>query len=1064
MKQILRGFLWIFVLISAHAYAQNRTVTGTVTGKADGQPLPGVSVMIQGSKSGTQTGPDGTYTIRVASGQALVFSFIGFDTQIVTPTSDRQSISLSGVNSSLNEVVVTGYGTQTRRTAVGNVASVKGNTIAQLPVQSFDQALAGRATGVQITIPSGVVNAPPVFRIRGTNSISLSSQPLFVIDGQVVFSGDVSLTSSTGNALANINPNDIESIEVAKDAASTALYGSRAANGVVYVTTKKGKVGKPVINYNGWVGITNIYRQPQMMDAYQYTDYKNLAIANARAIRANSVPASAVVINGVAQPQEFRLQTDANGNVVNTNWQDIVYRQGVSQNHNVNISGANDNTNYYASFGYTDQKGIYRSNDFKRLNSLFNLDSKINRVLTAGGKASYSNEKNLAAVASGALNGEAYNTAGLGRTAMVTAPNVSPYNADGSYNIGPTYIGPGANYLAGNQAGFYNPAPLFDLNRQNNEVNHMQGNVYMQLKPLSWMTFRSVYGIDYIDSDNDIFGNPIHGDAVTSVGSATAAFRKFTRWTWTNTAQFDYTFASKHSVSFLAGQEQQTSNTKGYGINRQGLADPAYDVIQAGGYATNVASNMIITGNYLSSVFARLNYTFDQKYIINGNIRQDNYSALGIKKGTFYGVGAKWETTREGFWSSAGLDKVFSSFSVRGSYGKVGNVSGIGDFSSLSTFSSGVYSGLPTLVYSGTGNSSLRWETSKKTDIGLNFGLFGDRLTGEVTYYKNDIDGLILNVPQPPSAGFPTSISQNAGTMYNKGIEFAIGGAPVQTQNFSWNSNFNISYNKNQVTSLANGLTEIITATGTTTTGENVNRTAPGYSVGYLYVVRTGGVDPATGRRIFYNQAGRAVTYQHIVPAGQSNWTYLDNGATAPAITQSADAVMYQNSVPKWVGGFDNTFRYKGFDLNVLLTYQLGFYVSYGSNATLHDQRFWNNTTDVLGHWTNPGDVTDFVKPIYGDNVSYGNTIPSDFNVFRGDFVKLKNVTLGYNLPKIIAAKLRVNNARLYVSGQNLAIITKYPGPDPEVASNGTSNTGQGSDRNGGPNARTFTVGLNFGF
>lgn len=1069
MKKTLQRFLWVLLLIlGSQAYAQTRTVTGTVTGKNDGLPLPGVSVMVQGSKTGTQTGPDGAYSIKVGSGQALVFTFIGFTTQTVTPTGDRQSVALEGATSSLNEVVVTGYGSQTRRAAVGSVATVKGTAIAQMPVQSFDQALAGRAPGVQITIPTGVLNSPPVFRIRGTNSISLSSQPIFVIDGQVVFTGDVSLTSSAGNALSNINPNDIESIEVAKDAAATALYGSRAANGVVFVTTKKGKIGKPVINYSGWLGFTNAYRLPDMMNAVEYTDYKNAAIANARAIRPGSIAPSAVPIPGtnpvVNYPQEFRLQTDANGNIVDTDWQDWVYRQGVSQNHNINISGANDNTSYYSSFGYTNQKGIYNKNDYKRVNAIFSLDSRINKAVTVGGKFTFSNEKNLAAVASGSLNQEAYGTAGLGRTAMVTAPNISPYNPDGSYNIGPQYIGPGANYLAGNQPGFYNPAILFELNRQNNEVNHAQGNVYAQIKPLSWINLKSLYSIDYIDSDNDTFANPFHGDGVGTVGSATGAFRKYARQTWTNTAQFDYTFASKHNVSLLAGQEQQFTATKGYGITRQGLADLAFNVVQAGGYSTNLSSSQTISSNYLASFFGRLNYNFDQKYYISGNIRQDNYSGLGIKKGTFYGVGGKWEITREKFWASAGLDKVFSSFQIKGSYGKVGNISGLGSYEFLSTFGSGTYAGIPSLSFSAAGNSVLQWETSKKTDIGINFGLFGDRLTGEITYYKNDIDNLILNVPQPPSAGFPNSILQNVGTMYNKGIEFSLGGVPIQTKDFSWNSNFNITLNKNLVTSLADGLTEIFTPTGTTATGENVNFTTVGKSLGYIKVVRTGGVDPQTGRRIFYKQNGRAVTYQHIVPTGGSQWTYLDDGSPATAITQAADGVYYQNTIPKWVGGFDNTFRYKGFDLNVLLTYQLGFYVSYGSNATLHDQRFWNNTTDLLDYWKQPGDIKDAVRPIYTDNVSYGNTIPSDFNVFKGDFVKLKNITLGYNLPKSIASKLKVNNLRVYASGQNLAIITKYIGPDPEVASNGTSSAGQGSDRNGGPNARTITVGVNFGF
>jgi TonB-linked SusC/RagA family outer membrane protein len=1065
MNRILQTFLLLLFLIASEAKAQIRTVTGTVTGKEDGQPLPGVSVMVLGTKSGTQTGPDGSYSIKIAPGQSLTFSFIGFTTQTLSPNSDRLNVALSGSASALNEVVVTGYGTQLRRNNIGSVAAIKGPAIADAPVQSFDQALAGRASGVQITIPTGVLNSPPVFRIRGTNSISLSSQPLIVVDGQVVITGDLSLTSSSSNALANINPNDIESIDIAKDAAATAIYGSRAGNGVVFITTKKGKLGKPRISYDTWVGVTSPYRLPNMLNAFQYTDYKNEAVANANSIRSGSV------VQSVGVPVQFKLTNGPDGAPINTNWYDYVYRDGVAYSHNLNVSGASDATTYYGSFGYTDQQGIYRKNELKRMNALFNLDSKVNKIITVGGKLSFSNEQNIAAASSGSLNGEAYGTTGLARTAMVNSPNVSPYNNDGSYNIGATYVGPMNNVAIGNQVGFYNPVYVLNNNRENTEIDHLQSNAYLQIKPVSWVTLKSQYGIDYIDSDNDEFYAPLHGPGQSLNGEATAAFRKYKRWTWTNTAQLTYSFAQKHNFDFLAGQEQQRNTTRGYGIDRQTLSDPAYTVVQAG-FTTPQNYAQLLTENYLSSVFGRLTYNFDQKYYLSGNIRQDNYSALGVKKGTFYGLGAGWEITKEKFWSNAGLDKVFTSFRLRGSYGKVGNVSGIGDFASFSTYNSGLYGGASTLSFNAAGNKALQWETSKKTDVGLTYGLLNDRLTGEIAYYNNNIDGLILNVPQIPSAGLPsTTIAQNAGSMYNRGVEFSIGGAPILTKSFTWNSNFNISYNKNMVTKLATGLNEILTATGTTTTGESPSRTVPGYSVGYLYVVRTGGVDPTTGRRIFYNAAGKALTYQHITSyangvsgATLPQWNYLDGTAGATAITQSADAVMYKNTAPKFVGGFDNNFKYKGFDVDVLLTYQLGFWVYYGSNSGLHDQRYWNNTVDVLQRWTKPGDVTDFVRPIYGDNVSYGNTIPLDVNVFKGDFVKFKNVTLGYTLPKTAAGKIGLSNARIYVSGQNLAVITKYPGPDPEVASNGTSSSGQGTDRNGGPNARTFTLGLNIGF
>ncbi|MEO6729321.1 MAG: SusC/RagA family TonB-linked outer membrane protein [Candidatus Dojkabacteria bacterium] len=1062
MKRILQSFfLFLLLATSIVANAQERTVSGTVTAKDDGSPLPGVSIEVKGTKIGTQTSADGRYSIKVPSASTqLVVSYIGFVSKTVSISGSTLNVILESDNKQLSEVVVTGYGVQKRGEVTGSTVSLQGKDIALKPAQSFEQSLGGRAAGVQIIVPSGVLNAPPVFRIRGTNSISLSSQPLIVIDGVVAYTGDYSSTSASANALASINPNDIESIDVAKDAAATAIYGSRAANGVVFVTTKKGKSGQPRVSYDGWVGFTNAIRLPEILNAVQYTDYKNEAIANANAIRSGSVNTT---INGVSTLQKFALSTDANGNTIDTKWSDLIYRQGVSQNHAVSISGGSESTKYYLGAGFTDQEGIIRKNDFNRANAILNIDSKIKSFLSVGGKLSYSDQKDLAATSSGSLSGEAYSSAGLGRLAVVNAPNVAPYLNDGTLNVTPTNLGGMNNVLAANQAGFYNPVYTLENNRSNSYNSHIQSNVYVNITPVKWLNLKTSYGIDNISVDNEIFNAPLHGDGLSVNGSATSNFGKYRNSTWTNTAQANHTFAGKHSFDLLAGNEQQTRTSLGFGINRQGLSDLAYTKEQAG-FTTNNSSGQVFGENYLLSYFGRLNYDFEKKYFLSGNIRQDEYSALGVKRGVFYGASAGWEITKEAFWDKNGLNKIFSNFKLRGSYGKVGNIGGIGNYDIYSTFSSGLYGGLPTLIFNSAGNNNLTWETSKKTDIGVNFGILNDRITTEFAWYRNNIDGLIINVPESPSAGLPSNILNNVGSMYNKGVELTISAAAITGKKFNWNTSVNFTNNKNEVTALAPGLTQITYLTGSGTTGESPNRTAPGYSIGYLYVVKTGGVDPATGRRIFYNAAGRAVTYQHIVPTGQTQWNYLDNGASAPAISQGNDAVMYKPTQPKFYGGFDNTFTFKGIDLNVLMTYQIGGYVHYGSNAGLHDQRFWNNAVDVLNRWQNVGDDTNFPKPIYGDNVSYGNTIPLDLNVFSSDFLKLRNLSLGYSLPASLLTKAKVSSLRLYVSGQNLAIFTKYPGPDPEVSSNGTNSAGQGSDRNTVVNARTITMGLNVGF
>jgi len=1060
MRKLFTLLAAIVLLCGQLAAQGNRTVKGKVTDEK-GLPLTGVTVSAVGTNRKVATDKDGNFAIEITNRvRSLQFSYVGFALQEVA-VSDASTvdvkINLKAEDASLTEVVVVGYGTQRRKDITASVATVKGAVVADKPVQSFDQALAGRATGVQITVPNGVLNAPPVFRIRGTNSISLSSYPLIIVDGVPTFTGDVSSTNAAGNVLASINPNDIENIDIAKDAAATAIYGSRAANGVVFITTKKGRAGAARVGYNGSVSWTSVFREPEVLNAQQYVDYKNMAATNNQNLNTTN-PAGAGYT-------KFAMMNGPDGRPIDTKWSDVVYRTGFSHNHNVNVSGGNDNTTYYFSVGYTDQEGFIRKNEFKRTNILFNIDSRFNKILSVGGKISYSNEKNLAASSSGSLPGEGFSTAGVGRLVLVNAPNVGVYKNDGTYNIAANgTIGTGANSVA--QVGFSNPQVLFDLNRSNNENQHIQTSAYIQAKPWSWLTFRSLYGIDYIFSDNDIFWNPIHGDGFAAGGQAFVNYAENKRWTWSNTLQADYSFRNQHNFGVLVGNEQDRRTFKGYGINRQTLSDPAATSVQAG-YVTNNPTGMGAGENYLLSMFGRLNYDFNKKYFLSANVRQDEYSAFADKAEIFWGASLGWELSQEKFWQQAKLDRLFTNFKLRGSYGKVGNFLGIGDFPSLSLYSSSLYGGSPTLSFSQAGNPDLTWEISYKSDIGLSFGMLKNRVQIEMAYYNNDISDLILFVPQAPSAGLPNSIPLNVGAMYNKGFEFQISATPIQMKDFNWTSTFNLTTNKSEVTALAPGLNEILTATSGL---ETVSRTAVGYSPGYLWVVRNGGVDPATGRRILLNQAGQQVLYQFAPPTGQFNWSnpdgtrYNNPNGTARAITQAADAVMFANVIPKQFGGWDNTFRYKGFELNALLTYQLGFYVYYGTNAGLHDQRFWNNHIDVLGAWKKPGDVTTVPRPVYNDNLSNGSALPMSYNVFKGDFVKLKNLSLGYTIPKSLLDRAGIRSARMYISGQNLAIITDYPGPDPEVSSNGNGNTNQGIDRNTVPNARTFTIGLNLGF
>jgi TonB-linked SusC/RagA family outer membrane protein len=522
-KQLMRKLALFFagvLLCSIQLLAQSTTITGRVVDAKTGLPLPDVSVTAIGTTVGVKTDADGRYSITFpATSRTLSFSFVGYGS--VNRAIGKMAtldVELSQDEGRLAEVVVVGYGTQKRKEVTGNIASVGGQEVSNRPVQSFEQALGGRAAGVQITLPNGVLNNPPVIRVRGTNSISLSSQPLIVIDGVPVFAGDASGTDAAGNALASINPNDIESIDISKDAAASAIYGSRAANGIIFVTTKKGKTGKARVTLDSWVGFSEVQRLPKILDAFQYTEYKNEALRNQGTYNANT--------------NSFYLTNGPDGQPINTNWYDEVYRTGIQYSHTLNVSGANDATRYYFSAGFTDQQGIIQRNDFQRMSILANIDTRVGKILTIGGKVQYSNELNEAATSSGSIPGAAFATAGLGRVPLITSPNVAPYNNDGSYNVNGNFIGVMGNKVG--QVGFFNPQITMDQNRSNAENNRLLGNIFIDLKPIKGLTIRSQYSIDYLNTENEFYASPISGEGFGSNGSATSSYVNRENWVWNN--------------------------------------------------------------------------------------------------------------------------------------------------------------------------------------------------------------------------------------------------------------------------------------------------------------------------------------------------------------------------------------------------------------------------------------------------------------------------------------------------------------------------------------------------
>ena len=1006
-------------------------VTGKVLDEHK-QPLQGATVVVKGTDKVATTDATGSFTLKNADPAGrLIVSFVGYERQEVEIGSRTHlEITLAPGSDQLRTVVVSGYTVQNRAEFTGSSSHINGKDIENRPVASFDQALAGQAAGVKITSSGGSLNAAPVFRIRGTNSINLSSYPLIIIDGVTAFNGNVGLSAAVeNNPLSNINTADIESIEVLKDASATAIYGSRAANGVVVITTKKGKLGKTRVAYDGYYGITKKPKLPALLGAADYVTIKNEARANL----------------GLAPV--FAVGKNADGSIQDAQWYDYFYQTGHSQNHNLSVSGASDATTYFVSLNYTDQTGFLVKNKFTRKSARANLDHRLQKGLRIGTNFTYSNaaNNNLSSV---------YNSFGrnnLARESMVLPPNVLPFNADGSYNISGNSLGMGPNSILIN---YFNPLPLINNDYYTSESNNFLGSVYAEWEIFKGFKAKTNYSINSLNVQNTNFNNPIQGNGFGSTGSASSEYTTNYLTDITNTLSYATTVATHHHVSVLAGYEEISTVIKGASATQTGVTDPYFQTF-AGGFTTVSDASGSYTANGYRSYFGNVFYDYRKKYLFSASFRRDGFSGLAPnhKFGNFGGGSVGWSLSDEDFYLNSRLAKTVTGIKLRASYGQVGNIN-IGDYAASSLYGAGTYGGVATLALSQTGNPDLRWETSKKTDIGLNISLWQNRITIDADYYNNNIDGLILAAPQSPSKGIPdNSISTNVGSMYNRGFEFDVKSRIIDGSGFRWTAGFNISTLQNRVTALANN-TDIWTASLETS---NITRT--GYSVGSVYVVNTTGVNPANGLRTYLNRNGATVQYN---PAGGA-WSYLD-GTTAPALDGYGDGVVMGSTLPTYYGGFNNNFKYKNFDLYVNIVFSGGNLIYNGTKATLLDNNFFNNRTDILRRWTSPGQVTDIPRLHYNDNKASGSGLPNSFNVESGAYIKLGTASFGYNIPANLYKQAGISTIRVYASASNIILRTRYTGSDPEVSANGDSNTAAGRDKNLVPAGKSFTFGINVGF
>ena len=1028
------------VLLVTKVSAQERTITGVVTSKDDGLPIPGVSVKVINSKIGVSTGADGTYSIKVGGSSVLQFSSIGYSTQnISTGKSIKLNVSLVSDTKALTDVVVIGYGTAKRKDVTGSVASIKGEDLAGKPVASFDQALAGKITGVQVTNSSGILGAAPRIRIRGTNSISSGADPLYVVDGMVIISGGSSSVASV-NPLGDINPNDIQSVDVLKDGAATAIYGSRGANGVIIITTKRGTKGKTQVNYNSWFAWANVAKRFDLLDAQEFVTIANEKLYN----------------SGTTTPQAV-LGYDASGNVINTNWQDLVFnKDAFQQNHNISFSGATDLSNYYFSLGYADLKGTTVGNNQTKYQFSGKFEQKaLDNYLTFGASITGSYVKNTG------LNSGTSSLSGNIGNAIRALPNVGAFNADGSYNLSSdnARLGRGAN-LKEIDDNYTNIKYVLDHNIFSNQTFSLLGNAFVDVKIIDGLNLRSQVSTQNMFGEDYRYLDPLHGDGGSATkGSELQQYIPVSRYSWTNTATYNKTIGD-HSFGATVGLEYQKSSSRYFYASGSQLSSTFFS-------GENIISNSLtqstfdigggVSENAYKSYFARANYAYKDRYLVSGTYRIDAISSLplGNQSAKLPGVSIGWRISQEDFMK--GNLKFINDLKIRGGYAKTGNTD-IGNYPFAGTFGAATYGVQSGLAYTQVGNSSLKFETSGKYDVGIDATMFDSRITLTADYFKNNIDNLILAAPTAPSLGVHgNSINQNVGKMYNKGYEFAVSADIFRDSPFKWNTSFNITFVKNKITQLSNNNSDI-------TYTYNVNRV--GESIGSLYGYEYAGVNPANGNPLYVKSTGQ------IIQGNIANQTYYVYDAANPTALTTAttlaasDKKILGQSNPTYYGGLVNTFRYKGFDLNINMVFSGGNKVmNITRQESLLNQKFLNNGTEILERWTTPGQVTNVPKVYYGRD-AFTNLTSSTSSRFveDGKFIRAQDLVLGYTFPKLFTDKIKLSRLRLYAQVQNAFVITPYSGLDPELNYSTSTNSQAGLDYNTNPKARTFLIGLNVGF
>ncbi|WP_019990481.1 SusC/RagA family TonB-linked outer membrane protein [Rudanella lutea] len=982
-------------------------VSGRVTDEK-GEGLPGVSVTLRGTNRGTTTDNTGKFQISVPGPDAvLVFSFVGYARQEIT-VGNRQSFNVQLVSDeqNLSEVVVVGYGTQRKSDITGSVASVTAKEIRAVPVTGVGQALQGRAPGVFVTQASNAPGGGVSIRVRGGNSINAGNEPLYVIDGFPVY-------NENG---PNLNPNDIESMEILKDASATAIYGSRGANGVVLITTKRGKAGQNRIEFDSYYGVQNVRRQIPMLNATEYAQLVNEAQTNAG-----------------RQPVFTNEQIAGFGE--GTNWQNEIFRAAPMQNYQLTASGGNDKTRYAVSGNYFDQQGVIINSKFDRGSLRFNFDHKLNDKFSLG------TNLNLVRTRTFAVPTDA--DGGNGATVVYSALNFSPtqpvYNPDGTLVVFNT---PGRIQIG---------SPVAQALGTSNQTvgTRLLGNVFVDYRIIPGLTFRTSFGTDINYSKNSFYISRLTASGAQLGGQGAIQNNQTSNWLNENTLTYNKTFNSIHNVTLLAGYTMQGNRFESVRAVSQGFANDNLTFYNLGGASTPLIPASSAALWQLNSYIGRVNYDYAGKYLVTATVRADGSSRFGTgnKWAVFPSGSVAWRLSEEDFLKG---NPVLNDLKLRVSYGLSGNQE-IGQYQSLATlgtqnanFNNTVAIGIgPTRV----ANPDLRWETTAQANIGVDLGLWNNRLTLTADVYDKKTTDLLLSVPLPFVSGYASAL-QNLGSIRNRGVELGINSVNT-TGAFRWTTSFNIAGNRNKVLDLGSQREFPAGESSGHLQLPNSGLVRVGEQVGLFFGLRSNG--------IFQNQAEVDASAQKTARPGDIRYVDQDGNG----VINQSDRVILGYAQPKFFGGLTNTFSYKGFELSIFMQGTYG-------NSIFNINRFElesltgvsNQSRRVLDRWTPTNPSTTMPRA----NAVGNAYVISDRQIEDGSYLRVKNVNFSYTLPQTISRKVKMNNVKVYVSAQNLLTFTNYTGFDPEVNRFGQNTLSQGTDYGSYPGSRIFLGGLVLGF